>query len=76
MTAKAFELVNYEKRNRVARITINNAERMNAHALSSDATARRTGWSSIRRTWLASRIQRKDAPRRPPRRAVREDVFA
>src|SRR5262249_11761175 len=48
------------------RIKINNAERMNARALSSDATARHTGWSSIRRTWLASQILRKDA------RAVRD----
>jgi hypothetical protein len=61
MTAKAVELVNYEQQNRVARITINNAERMNARASSSDTTARRTGRSSIRRTWLASQIQRKDA---------------
>ncbi|MBM4415354.1 MAG: enoyl-CoA hydratase [Chloroflexi bacterium] len=30
MTTKTFELVNYEKRNRVAWLTINNAERMNA----------------------------------------------
>ena len=30
MVTKTFELVNYEKRNRVAWITINNAERMNA----------------------------------------------
>ena len=30
MVAKTFELVNYEKRNRIAWITINNAERMNA----------------------------------------------
>ena len=30
MVTKTFELVNYEKRNRTAWITINNAERMNA----------------------------------------------
>ncbi len=30
MTTKTFELVNYEKRNRIAWLTINNAERMNA----------------------------------------------
>jgi hypothetical protein len=76
MTAKAFALVNYEKRNRVARITINNAERMNARALSSDATARHTGWSSIRRTWLASQIQQKDARAARNVGKLAEDVIA